>query len=195
MNPFDDVGISNQTAAAEFSTANLELCVEYLNTLFFPNAPPHKLCLTEGMMVLIIRNLDPHEKLMNGVRVVIRSIGVRVLGVIRITDLHLPDPPVFLLPRIAFICSYGVKNSKNITRRQFPVRPCAAMSVHKSQASTLQRVVIDLRCDMFEHGQLYVAMSRVRTAHDIAVLLLPGQTHIRNVTLQVLLHGCRSLPD
>ena len=67
MNAFDDVGVSNQTAAAEFSTANLELCVEYLNTLFFPNAPPHKLCLTVGMMVLIIRNLDPLEKLMNGV--------------------------------------------------------------------------------------------------------------------------------
>ena len=141
-------------------------------------------------MVLIIRTLDPSEGLMNGVRVCIHHIGVRVLGVIRITDFHLDDPPVFLLPRMTFVCSYGVHNAKNVTRRQFPVRPCAAMTVHKSQASTMDRVVVDLRSDVFEHGQLYVALSRVRSAHDIAILIRPGQTHFRNVTLQILLQGC-----
>ena len=96
------------------------------------------------------------------------------------------DPPVFLLPRITFVCSYGVRNAQNVTRRQFPVRPCAAMTVHKSQASTMDRVVVDLRGDVFEHGQLYVVLSRVRSAYDIAVLLAPGQTLFRNVTLQIL---------
>ena len=189
-NAFDDTGFSNETCFNEFRKTNLDLCVEYLNSLSFPNAPPHKLSLSVGMMVLIIRNLDPLQKLMNGVRVVIRHIGVRVLGVTRITDLHLQEPPIFLLPRISFVCSYGARNAKNVTRRQFPVRPCAAMTVHKSQAATMDRVVIDLRGDVFEHGQLYVAISRVRSANDVAVLLRPGQTHIKNVTLEILLRGC-----
>ena len=59
------------------------------------------------------------------------------------------------------------------------------MTVHKSQAATMDRVVIDLRGDVFEHGQLYVAISRVRSANDVAVLLRPGQTHIKNVTLEI----------
>ena len=46
---------------------------------------------------------------------------------------------------------------RNVTRRQFPVRPCATMTVHKSQASIMDRVVVNLRDDVFEHGQLYVA--------------------------------------
>ena len=187
---FDDVDVSNQAAYDGIKNTNLELNIEYLNSLSFQNAPPHKLCLTLGLMVIITRNLDPLEKLMNGVRVVIRHIGVRVIGVSRITDLHMDDPPVFLLPRITFVVSYGARNAKNVTRRQFPVKPCAAMTMHKSQAATMDRVVIDLRGDVFEHGQLYVAMSRVRSATDIAVLLRPGQTQIRNVTLEILLKAC-----
>ena len=41
----------------------------------------------------------------------------------------------------------------------------------KSQGQTLRRVVVDLRSQCFAHGQLYVALSRVRNAADVRFLL------------------------
>ena len=46
-------------------------------------------------------------------------------------------------------------------RHQFPVRVCFAMTINKSQGQTLERAGIYLAEDLFAHGQLYVAASRV----------------------------------
>ena len=168
----------------------LDLSIEHLNMLGFPNVPPHRLRLCSGMLCMLLRNLDSHNRLMNGTRVMIKSIGFRLIEVIRAEDLgRIDHPPSFLIPRIAFLASYGFECAHNIQRRQFPLRQCSAITIHKSQAQTLDRVVVDLRDDVFEHGMLYVALSRVRCATDIALLLSPGQKNIRNVVLAVLLEA------
>lgn len=46
---------------------------------------------------------------------------------------------------------------------QFPVRLAWAITIHKSQGLTFDRAVIDLSRGTFAHGQLYVALSRLRT--------------------------------
>lgn len=48
-----------------------------------------------------------------------------------------------------------------LRRRQFPVRLCYGMTINKSQSQTLDRVGVYLREEVFGHGQLYVAFSRV----------------------------------
>ena len=53
---------------------------------------------------------------------------------------------------------------------QFPVRIAFAMTINKSQGQTLKRVGLDLRNDVFAHGQLYVACSRVGRAADLTIL-------------------------
>ena len=50
------------------------------------------------------------------------------------------------------------------------MRLAFASTIHKSQGRTLERVLIDVRNNIFAPGQLYVALSRARKRS--AVLLL-----------------------
>ena len=56
-------------------------------------------------------------------------------------------------------------------RLQFPVRVAFAMTVHKSQGQTLDKVVVWLQDPVFGHGQLYVAGSRVGNPDNIRFFL------------------------
>ena len=47
--------------------------------------------------------------------------------------------------------------------KQFPMRLAWALTIHKSQGQTLERVAIDMGTGAFAHGQLYVALSRCKT--------------------------------
>ena len=55
-----------------------------------------------------------------------------------------------------------------LSRTQIPLAPAWALSVHKAQGMTLNRVVVNLQ-SAFEDGQVYVALSRVRTLEGLKV--------------------------
>lgn len=53
--------------------------------------------------------------------------------------------------------------------KQFPLLPADAITIHKSQGATMDRVHIDLGRGAFAHGQLYVALSRCTSIQGLSL--------------------------
>lgn len=136
---------------------------DYLSTLQHSGVPPHILKLKVGVCVMLTRNLDVSAGLTNGAKVVVMTILPYTLKVST-----LKDGTIHWIPRITF--PFITWQGMDVKRVQFPVRLAFAVTVHRSQGQTLDRVVLDLRRDVFMHGCLYVGLSRVRNSNDVKIL-------------------------
>lgn len=77
---------------------------------------------------------------------------------------------IVFIPRIKLECTKGLPVP--FYRKQFPVRLAFSMTVNKSQGQTLDKVGLKLdKNECFSHGQLYVAISRVRNWNSLKVKL------------------------
>lgn len=61
---------------------------------------------------------------------------------------------------------------------QYPVRPAFAVTIHKSQGKTFEKVVIDVGRGTFAHGQMYVALSRCVSLEGIILKQPLKKSHI-----------------
>jgi ATP-dependent DNA helicase PIF1 len=63
----------------------------------------------------------------------------------------------------------NLKGKKVATMKQIPLIPAYALTIHKSQGLTLDSAIVDCK-NIFVSGQLYVALSRVRTMTGLKII-------------------------
>ena len=128
---------------------------------------------------MLLRNLNPAAGLCNGTRLIVRRMEQRLLICEIITGHHKGD--IVAIPKIICTTEEGRFPFK-LYRKQFPVRVCFAMTINKSQGQTIDFVGLDLEHEIWTHGQLYVAFSRVRSWDNIVVKLsADAEGRTRNV--------------
>nr|XP_027062743.1 uncharacterized protein LOC113689113 [Coffea arabica] len=166
---------------------------DFLNSQNPKGLPPHKLLLKENCPIMLLRNLNPNEGLCNGTRLICRELSLNIISAEIVFGIHAGK--IVFIPKIPLQTSDNERNGIPFIRTQFPVRLCFALTINRAQGQTLDYVGLYLRELVFSHGQLYVALSRARTAADLKVLLIPGtfdekkiDCRTRNIVFNEIFH-------
>lgn len=133
----------------------------------------YKIELRVDAQIMLIRN-DPEKRFVNGSLARVVYLDEEKITVqLRTEDGKIE---IFDLPKMTWeINKYtlepgadnGIKTEVIGSFTQYPVRLAWAVTIHKSQGKTYDRVAVDLGRGAFEHGQTYVALSRCRTLEGV----------------------------
>lgn len=118
------------------------------------------LIVKEGAQIIFLNN-DSERKWVNG------SLGkiIRIHKDLEYMEIETNEKTVKVEPYSWEISKYVIENG-TLNRKilgsftQFPIRLAWAITIHKSQGKTFEKVVVDFGRGTFAHGQAYTALSR-----------------------------------
>ena len=176
----NDYRVSIDAPVTQKEENQIHIPPEFMKTLTPPGMPQHTLNIKVGAVYMLLRNMNVKLGLCNGSRLVVLKIFKHSLLCELIPASPTTESPLqFLLPRITSTPTGNYPFA--FARHQFPIRPAFAVTINKSQGSTYNKVGIDLTTPIFSHGQLYVALSRVKDWTSACVLLPVGHTTTKNI--------------
>lgn len=127
---------------------------------------PAKLELKIGAQVMLLKNINVSDGLVNGARgIVMRYEGNVPVVKFKSNKEYLAKPEKWTIK---------TPTGGILVRWQVPLKLAWAFSIHKSQGLTLDCVEMSLS-KVFEAGQAYVALSRVQSLQSLRVLDFDGK--------------------
>jgi len=124
---------------------------------------PRTLRLKEGAQVMLTRNLSSRQGLVNGARGVVEKFTPSGLPVVKFAR----GGESMTIGRERYSIRQGGQDAA--VRSQIPLQLAWAVTVHKSQGLTLDRVEVSLD-RAFEAGMAYVALSRARNLEGLRIV-------------------------
>lgn len=127
------------------------------------------LVLKAGAKVILLRN-DPDKRWVNGTVARVSRLDDKRVWIMVGDNEHEVEPAAWENRRYTYDQAQGkIVETIAGTFKQFPLRLAWALTIHKSQGLTLDKVYIDLGRGTFAHGQAYVALSRCRSLEGLAL--------------------------
>lgn len=112
--------------------------------------------------VMLIANLATDIGLCNGSRGVVTRIEKNIPYVRFLNGLEMPID--------YHEWEIGESHRQTIYAQQIPLRLAYAITIHKSQGMTLDCAEVDIGSSVFEHGQTYVALSRIKSLDGLYIM-------------------------
>ena len=159
------------------------LTPEFLSSLKTSGLPNHRIKLKVGTPIMLIRNIDQSEGLCNGTRLIVTRMAPHVLEAKIISGKNIGN--MTYIPKMDMSPSQSPWPFK-LNRRQFPIILSYAMTINKSQWQSLDSVGLYLPREVFSHGQLYVAMSRVKSKTGLKILIHDSENITLSTTMNVV---------
>ncbi|XP_057443697.1 uncharacterized protein LOC130735824 [Lotus japonicus] len=156
---------------------------EFLNDVKCSGIPNHRIILKVGVPIMLMRNLDQASGLCNGTRLMVTDLTPYIIVATALSGLK-SGKPVYI-PRMSLTPSDTGLPFK-FQRRQFPITVCFAMTINKSQGQSLSHVGLYLPRPVFTHGQLYVAVSRVKSRKGLKIFIVDDKGVVSNSTRNVV---------
>jgi ATP-dependent DNA helicase PIF1 len=140
---------------------------------------PEDLILKIGAQVMFVKN-DSEGRWVNGTIGIVQKLAADVITVSIGGKVHEVKPEKWKTIGYEFSEEQGKIVEKTLgAYTQFPLTLAWAITIHKSQGKTLERVIIDMGTGAFAAGQLYVALSRCKSLEGIALKQPITHTDIR----------------